>query len=356
MDRPLFAVRKRRLAKPLTADGPTSSDSSAAVPRSSFLNVDGIDLHWAELGSGPPLLLLHGLCDSHRTWLLVAPTLARGRRVLMLDLAGHGESARPDASYALEWHADLVAAWLAALGIAQADVVGHSYGGGVAQWMLLKHRPLVRRLALESSGGLGREVGTSLRWASLPFVVERFGQPFMSFGTTRALNNAAAGAFSDREIALLASYNARPGTARAFSRSVRDVIDHRGQHRHFLDRAGEVASLPPIALFWGEEDPLIPIEHGIRAAAHLDGVTLTRFPGVAHFPHRQVPARFAGSLEQFLSVSDLPAARLHRQGWLTQKSGRHAPSEHVQAKSGVAASSASFWRVASRAARNLLSV
>jgi pimeloyl-ACP methyl ester carboxylesterase len=120
------------------------------LPSSSFLAVEGIRLHWAELGSGPPLVLLHGLCDSHRTWFLTAPYLARTRRVLMLDLAGHGESERPDASYSLEWHADMVAAWLAAMGISEADVVRHSYGGGVAQWMLLNHRRRVRRLALES--------------------------------------------------------------------------------------------------------------------------------------------------------------------------------------------------------------
>ena len=132
--------------------------------------------------------------------------------------------------------------------------------------MLLHHRKRVRRLGLEAAGGLGREVGAALRWASFPFFVERFGQPFMSFGTTRALN-AAGGAFSEEEIAILARFNARPGTARAFSRSVRDVINGWGQHRHFLDRASEAPSLPPIAIFWGEDDPLIPVAHGVEAAS-----------------------------------------------------------------------------------------
>lgn len=279
------------------------------APRSSFARVREVDLHWAEAGSGPPLVLLHGLCDSHRTWFPVAPALARSRRVLMLDLAGHGESSRPDASYTLDWHANIVAAWLETLGLEEVDLVGHSYGGGVAQWMLLEHRRRVRRLVLEAAGGLGREVGPALRWASFPFFVERFGQPFMSLGTTRALNSAGA-AFSDEEIATLAAFNARPGTARAFSRSVRDVINGWGQHRHFLDRAREVASLPPIAILWGEADPLIPIAHGVNAASLLEGVTLTRFPGVGHFPHRQEPARYVKALEAFLDAPDLAGARL----------------------------------------------
>ena len=131
----------------------------------------------------------------------------------------------------------------------------------------------------------------------------------MAMGTTRALN-AAGGAFSGEEIATLAGFNARPGTARAFSRSVRDVINAWGQHRHFLDRARDVPSLPPIALLWGESDPLIPIAHGVNAASLLEGVTLTRFPGVGHFPHRQEPARYVQVLQAFLDAPGLPGARL----------------------------------------------
>ena len=274
-----------------------------------FTRVGEVDLHWEELGSGPPLVLLHGLCDSHRTWLPVAPALARSRRVLLLDLAGHGESSHPDAPYTLDWHASVVGSWLAELGLPEVDLIGHSYGGGVAQWMLLAHRKRIRRLGLEASGGLGRDVGVALRWASFPYLVEAFGQPFMAFGTTRALN-AAGGAFSEEEIAILAKYNSTPGTARAFSRSVRDVINAWGQHRHFLDRAHDVASLPPTALFWGDADSLIPIEHGVEAIALLDGATLTRFPGAGHFPHRQQPDQFVQALEAFLDAPDLPAPRL----------------------------------------------
>jgi pimeloyl-ACP methyl ester carboxylesterase len=227
----------------------------------------------------------------------------------MLDLAGHGESSRPDASYTLEWHATVLGAWLQELGLEEVDLVGHSFGAGVAQWMLLEHRNRIRRLGLESAGGLGREVGVALRWASIPFFVERFGQPFMAFGTTRALN-AAGGAFSEDETARLARFNAMPGTARAFSRSVRDVINGLGQYRHFLDRAHEVALLPPIALFWGEDDPLIPVAHGVRAAATLEGTTLTRFPRVGHFPHRQMPSGFVEALLAFLDADYAETPRI----------------------------------------------
>ena len=293
------------------------------LARRSFVHVQGFDLHYAELGEGRPLVLLHGLSDSHRTWSRIAPALARTRRVLMLDLAGHGLSARPDATYALAWHASVVGAWLDALGLDDVDLVGHSFGGGIAQWMLLEHRARIRRLALVSSGGLGRDVGFALRLASLPLVVERFGQPFMAPGTRIALN-AAGGAYEPDEIRRLACMNAIPGTARAFARSVRDVIDWRGQHRHFLDRAHEVGELPPVALFWGESDSVIPIAHGSEAASVLDGATLTRFAGCGHFPHRQEPEEFVRSLEAFVDAPVAKSARL-RLGASTATRARRAP-------------------------------
>jgi pimeloyl-ACP methyl ester carboxylesterase len=175
--------------------------------------------------------------------------------------------------------------------------------------MLLEHRTRIRKLALVAAGGLGRDVSFALRLASIPFVVERFGQPFMAHGTRLALNSVG-GAYDDDEIARLSSMNATAGTARAFARSVRDVIDWRGQHRHVLDGASRLAALPPVALFWGERDRVIPIAHATETASLLGGALLTRFAGCGHFPHRQEPERFVGALEAFLNAPVAPTAHL----------------------------------------------
>jgi pimeloyl-ACP methyl ester carboxylesterase len=150
--------------------------------RSSFTHVHGIKLHWSETGEPsdkPALVLLHGLADCHLTWNSVACGLGYDRRVLMLDLPGHGLSERVDATYELGWYAHTVAAWLEAIGLEKLDLIGHSYGGGVCQLMMLERRIRIRRLGLVSPGGLGREVALILRLASIPQVVERCGQPFM---------------------------------------------------------------------------------------------------------------------------------------------------------------------------------
>jgi pimeloyl-ACP methyl ester carboxylesterase len=277
--------------------------------RQAVVEVLETEVFWEEAGAGRPLVLLHGLNDSHRTWRRVLPALARSHRVLMPDLPGFGLSGRPDASYALPWHARVLGTWLEALDLEDVDLVGHSFGGGVAQFMLLDYRSRIRRLALVASGGFGQEIAFGLRLAALPYVVELLGQPFMAPATPLALW-ATGAALAAEEVVWLRRVNATPGTARAFARTTRDVIDWRGQRRHFLDRAREVRDLPPMALYWGEGDRVIPVAHGRATAAMLEGVTLTTFPGCGHFPHQCCPEPFVEALAEFLDATEATGVRL----------------------------------------------
>jgi pimeloyl-ACP methyl ester carboxylesterase len=280
--------------------GPFDSTTRRAVAHGST-EVLGTEVFHEEMGTGRPLVLVHGLNDSHRTWHPIMPYLARTRRVLALDLPGCGLSGRPDASYTLEWQASVVHGWLDAMGLGEVDLVGHSYGGGVAQFMLLRQPSHIRRLALLAAGGLGREVSFELRLASLPLVVERLGQPFMALAAGPALR--AVGGVLDREQeAWMRQVNARKGTARAFARTVRDVIDWRGQRRHFLDRAREIQQFPPIALLWGRNDRVIPHAHAIATTRIMRGATLTIFPTCGHFPHHQCPRDVSRTLTRFFDA------------------------------------------------------
>ena len=272
-----------------------------------YMKVRGVRLHWAELGKSdgrPPLVLLHGLFDSHLTWRSVAMELGPGRRVLMPDLPGCGLSERPDASYELSWHAEIIAAWLRMLGLDEVDVVGHSFGGGVAQMLLLERPMPMRRLVLVAAGGLGRDVGFWLRLASVPWVIEYLGQPFMARGTGFALGMARH-ALSKDYVTELSAMNGARGSARAFSRTLRHVIDWRGQRQLFFERSGEV-QLPSTALFWGDRDPVIPIAHGHAFVSGFRGITFKRFEGCGHYPHQQQPGPFAVALEAFLDDPSVP--------------------------------------------------
>jgi pimeloyl-ACP methyl ester carboxylesterase len=279
------------------------------APRHSSVVIDGFRLHWAESGADTqkaPLVLLHGLNDSHLSWIRIAPLLS-DRRVLMPDAPGCGLSGRPDASYRLDWQAHMIARWLETLGLREVDIAGHSFGGGVAQMLLLESSLTIRRLGLIASGGLGPSIAFWLRLAALPHVVEYFGQPFMAAGTRLALRAAGgAGIIPEREIAELSAMNAESGTARAFARTVHDVINLRGQTKQFLQRAHEAKNLPPITLFWGEEDVITPLADAVAFARMVEGVGLELFSGCGHYLHHEQPEELARRLRAFL---DSPLVR-----------------------------------------------
>ncbi len=320
----------------ILAEGPRQLMSSQ--PSSFRHSVAGVELHWSERGAGSTVVVLHGLADSERTWWPVMAQLGRRHRVLGLDLPGCGLSARPDASYRLDWQARLVAAWLDHIGVTTCDVVAHSYGGGLALWLLLYRPDAIRRLALIAPGGLGKDVAIELRLAALPFVVEHAGQPWMRAVTwlQTFLNGRSLPADQRR---LLSRMNAAPGSARAFARTVRDVIDWRGQTRNVLDRAREIRALPAIALFWGENDRIIPIRQGEALCSMLENCTLERFPGAGHFLHWERPQALAASLLRYLEAPNVPRARLRpgvpvpRAPRLGGKQPASRPSFHIGSSS-----------------------
>src|SRR5215218_6717677 len=132
-----------------------------------------IDLHGHQVvyrvaGSGPPVVLIHGMVNSSRHWRPVALRLAERHTVIAPDLVGHGDSATPRGDYSLGAHASVIRDLLSALGIGRATVVGHSFGGGVAMVFFWQFPHRVERLGLVSSGGLGPEVSPLLRSVALP--------------------------------------------------------------------------------------------------------------------------------------------------------------------------------------------
>lgn len=265
---------------------------------------------WGEMGDGPPLVLLHGLFDSHRTWRRVAHLLARHYRVLMPDLPGNGYSGRPDAPYTLTWNAQVIAEWMAAIGVEKAHLCGHSYGGGVAQWMILEQRARIDRLALVSAGGLGRQVALGMRFAAFPFFGRIITPYALRYGLPHVLKyfSRTLGHMEPEEQERFIELSRIPGTDRAFLRTLNGVINFFGQYMQTKQRAGEVDDMPPVALFWGKQDPIIPLRHGRDSLARSENITLTTYEKCGHYPHLENPEVFARDLIDFLrDPTRLPA-------------------------------------------------
>ncbi|WP_431975046.1 alpha/beta fold hydrolase [Micromonospora haikouensis] len=128
----------------------------------SYAEVNGLRL-WHEVrGSGRPLVLLHGGYGTAESFAPLLPAFAGRRRVVTVDLQGHGRTADVDRPLRFESMADDVAALIRHLGLGEADVLGYSLGGGVALRVAIQHPALVRRLVVVSapcrSGGWYPEV------------------------------------------------------------------------------------------------------------------------------------------------------------------------------------------------------
>lgn len=265
------------------------------------MNAGGVGLHWREAGEGRPMVLLHGLADSHRSLLPLAQSLS-GRRRLLVDLPGHGLSDRPDASYSPEWHASVISDWWQRLGLEDVDLVAHSYGGAVAQLLLLERRAEVRSLTLIAPGGLGREVAWGLRLMALPGAAQVVA-PFLGLGLYTVLRQQG---LSRDEAALSAWTGSRPHTARSLARTVGAAIDLSGQTRGMHERLADIGLMPPMALLWGDRDPILPVAQAHRTKRLLPALELKIYPGVRHWPHLERPREVARDLTELLGRHDRP--------------------------------------------------
>jgi pimeloyl-ACP methyl ester carboxylesterase len=271
------------------------------------IELHGHPVSYRLAGSGPLLVLIHGITSSSRTWERVLPALAEHHTVLAPDLLGHGESAKPRGDYSLGAYASGVRDLMIALGHTRATVVGHSLGGGVAMQLAYQFPERIERLALVSSGGLGREVNLMLRAATLPgseYVLPLLCAPVLR-DAVRGLGRVAGAVGlkpgTDLQgmlegFASLAAVDAR----RAFLQTARSIIDVTGQRVSAEDRLYLAAGMPTL-IVWGEKDPMIPAAHGHAAHAAMPGSRLEIFPDAGHFPFNDDPVRFAALLREFVA-------------------------------------------------------
>jgi pimeloyl-ACP methyl ester carboxylesterase len=197
-------------------------------------------------------------------------------------------------------------------------VVGHSLGGGVAMQFAYQFPQLVDRLILVGAGGVTKDVNIALRIASLPMGTEALallrlplvlpalqvvgrvgGAVFGSTGLGRDLPDV---------LRILADLP-EPTASSAFARTLRAVVDWRGQVVTMLDRCYLTESVP-VQLIWGSQDSVIPVSHARMAHSAMPGSVLEVFDGSGHFPFHDDPDRFVECVEKFID-STTPAVYDH---------------------------------------------
>jgi pimeloyl-ACP methyl ester carboxylesterase len=261
------------------------------------------------LGTAPVLWLIHGIGDSSRTWESVIPLLACDHTVVAPDLLGHGASDKPRADYSIGGFANGMRDLQTVLGVEQATIVGHSLGGGVAMQFAYQFPERVERMVLVASGGLGAEVNPLLRALALPgashaiavSAIPRLRQTAVGLG--RQLARLGLLDKNDVEdVAIIWEGLRDEATRKAFLRTLRAVIDVRGQAVTSHDRL-YLASDVPVMLIWGDRDPIVPVAHAALAAEALPHARLSIVPKSGHMPHRTAPEAFAAAVRDFVGTT-----------------------------------------------------
>jgi len=282
--------------------------SSSALERST-ITLHGRSLSLVTMGSGPVLLLIHGMAGTLENWREVIEPLAQHHTVVAPDLPGHGGSAPSAGDYSLGGLAAGLRDLLITLGHERATLVGHSLGGGIAMQFSYQFPEISERLILVSSGGLGPEVSPILRAAALPGAGTFIGATAAlgsSVGATIARGLGAVGLRPSPDVAEVARGYASlvdPQRREAFLATLRGVVGTGGQRVQAGDRL-YLAEEMPVLIIWGERDPIIPVQHGETAHDAIPGSHLVVFEGVGHLPQLESPARFVSVVERFIAENE----------------------------------------------------
>ena len=310
---------------------PSNAPTARRLPDEEFelkeTALHGHRVAYRSAGSGPAIVLVHGITSTSATWERVIPYLATRFTVIAPDLLGHGQSAKPRGDYSLGAYASGVRDLMVSLGHERATFVGHSLGGGVVMQLAYQFPERCERLVLVDSGGLGREVNLLLRAATLPFseVVLPVLASTRLLGAGRGVGRlfGRLGLRAGTDMAELAKGHASLADAEAraaFVHTLRTIVDPGGQRVNASDRL-YLAQNVPFLLVWGERDPIIPVRHGRAAHELVPTSRLEVFEDAGHFPHVDDPQRFLDVLLDFIDSTE--PAKVDPEEWRDMvKSGR----------------------------------
>jgi pimeloyl-ACP methyl ester carboxylesterase len=288
---------------------------AAELPDLQYLPWHGRELAVRRGGTGPSLVLIHGMAGSLSTWDPVFDALAKSCDVIAIDLPGHGSSSRFRGDYSLGSLAAAVRDVLDILGVRSATIVGHSLGGGIAMQFMYQFPERCERLVLVSSGGLGREVTPMLRALTLPganlalaALTSLQRRPRVA-AVGRLLSPVGGRVWNDLPYMLrqMATLDDRE-TRASFLGTIQAVIDLGGQRVSAIDRLHLATGLATL-IVWGDHDKMIPISHGREAAELISGSQFYEVTGAGHYPHEDDPQGFARVLADFVATTSSATRR-----------------------------------------------
>jgi pimeloyl-ACP methyl ester carboxylesterase len=298
----------------IAADMPTSTsrDGYGPPPDSAWRRLDWQEhLHWievagrpvnyVEIGSGPPLLLVHGLAGSWQNWLETIPHFLGTHRVLALDLPGFGESPVPADRISIAGYGRLVDAFCEAVGVERGAVVGNSMGGFIGAEMAIQHPHRVEKLVLVSAAGLTieyqrneralalmRRLEAVLSWAATHPRAEFYLRPRARRGLRYVFAHA------ERLPGPLVVEQVRGSGKPGFIDALDALSDY-----PIRDRLERIAA--PTLVVWGDRDRLVPVDDADAFEELIPNARKIVYEDTGHVAMLERPERFNRDLEKFLA-------------------------------------------------------
>jgi 2-hydroxy-6-oxonona-2,4-dienedioate hydrolase len=261
--------------------------------------VGKLRINYVDVGSGPTVLLLHGIGHNIHAWRQTIPVLASaGYRVMAVDLPGMGWSDFPK-KMSRELFVNFVRVWLDIHCIDQAVLMGNSMGGGLAAATASYYPERVAALGLVAPAGFGKDVAWGLRLSgALPIIPRHL--------TRNQVRKMVRNAYYDKslvdeeEVDLVHQTLERPGALVKLGELIHAAVDLRGLKRGF-----SVESLPnqisaPTLLVWGKQDAVCPASHSKRAMEFIPDTEFHLIDNCGHCPQIEQSKVFNGLLLDFL--------------------------------------------------------
>ncbi len=264
-----------------------------------------VRLSYVEAGSGPPMLLVHGLMTSAYSFRYVVSALAKRYRVLVPDLPGAGKSDAPvDLPMTPERLVNALDGFLAAAGVQRAYVVGNSIGGYLSLWLALLRPERVERLCVMHAPGF-----PELRLYALKAALALPGANGLLRWLTRQPEQFVIDNVHYRDPGLMSQEEAReyaaifrdPARTAVFARVLAETMDPFAMRRlpEAVRQRREAGGLPDTLLLWSTEDALVPPEYGRKYQALLPKARLRWLQGTSHFMHVDTPEETVRELLEF---------------------------------------------------------
>jgi pimeloyl-ACP methyl ester carboxylesterase len=281
-----------------------------------WTRIDGRAVNYVEMGSGPPILFIHGLSGQWQNWLCNLTEFARDHRVIAVDLPGFGHSEMPREKISIRGYGEFVDAFMDDVGMDAATLVGNSMGGFIGLECGISHPHRVERLVLVSAAGISIEkqrnepllklmyMGESVaQWATARVVGrsrEMAGRPrgrraIMWFVTPHAEHLDPAFVIEQ------ASGAGKPG----FLPALDALTDY-----PIRDRLDDIRC--PTLIVWGRKDLLVPVKDAAKFDELIPDSRLIVYDDVGHCAMFEVPDRFNADVRAFLNEQPDDADRRGR--------------------------------------------